>query len=87
MEPEVESINATIAIKFSDSDTAETFFAALEPETLNTLTDRSSISIKKEKDTIQLEVNAKDIIAFRSTLNSYLIWMKVLFAIDELFNR
>ncbi|MFX1296185.1 MAG: KEOPS complex subunit Pcc1 [Promethearchaeota archaeon] len=81
----MENMKADISIKFIDSKTAENFFVSLQPETLNALTDRSSVSIKRENDIIHLYINAKDITAFRATLNSYLIWTRVLFSISSLF--
>ena len=82
----MENIKANISIKFTDPKIAETFFKSLQPETINTLTDRSIIHVKKEDDLIQFNIDAKDIIAFRATLNSYLLWMKVLLSISTLIN-
>ena len=81
----METIKADISIKFTDSKTAENFMVSLQPETINALTDRSNISIEKENEIIHLYIDAKDITAFRATLNSYLVWTRVLFSIASLF--
>ena len=78
----METINAEISVKFADSKTAEIFFNALYPETLKTFTDRSKISIRKEEDSLEFKIDAKDVTAFRATINSYLIWMRVLHSIS-----
>lgn len=80
----MERIKASISVKFSDSKTAKDFFISLEPETLKSFSDRSRISMKQEDDSIQFQIDAKDITAFRATLNSYLIWMRVLSTITPL---
>ncbi|NVM55023.1 MAG: hypothetical protein HWN66_15060 [Candidatus Helarchaeota archaeon] len=82
----MENIRADISVKFTDPKTAESFFVALQPETLKTFTDRSTISIKKENDIIQFNIDAKDVTAFRATVNSYLIWMRILASISTLFD-
>ena len=81
----MENIKADISIKFNDSKTAEDFIVSLQPESINALTDRSNISIQKEDEIIHLYIDAKDITAFRATLNSYLVWTRVLFSITSLF--
>lgn len=80
----MESITGDILVKFSDSKTAEIFFTSLQPETLKSFTDRSSISIERDDDTIRFLIDAKDVTAFRATVNSYLIWMRALFSVSTL---
>jgi tRNA threonylcarbamoyladenosine modification (KEOPS) complex Pcc1 subunit len=80
----MQNIKAEVAIKFDDSRTAEIFFHALQPESLNDLTDRSSVLMEQVNDSIRFVIAAKDITAFRATLNSYLIWMRMLLSISSL---
>ncbi len=82
----MEVIKADISVKFEDSKTAEVFFNALYPETLKTFTNRSSISMQQEENRIQFTIHAKDVTAFRATINSYLIWMRVLQSISTLID-
>ncbi len=74
----MEQIRANITIKCASSQIAEHFFNSLQPETKTGLTDRSTISMEREHDTLKFVIHAKDITAFRATLNSYLIWTRVL---------
>lgn len=74
----MERIQANVSVKFSNAETAEDFFIALKPETLKSFTDRSSISMKRVNDSIEFQIDASDVTAFRATLNSYLIWLRVL---------
>ncbi len=80
----MENIKAEVSIKFSNSRTAEIFFNTLQPESLNGLTDRSSVLMEQMNDSIRFVIDAKDITAFRATLNSYLIWMRMLLSITFL---
>ncbi len=82
----MKKIKATISFAFTDSKTAEEFLISLQPETLKTPTDRSNVSIMQEKNIIQLKINANDVTAFRATLNSYLIWIRVLNSLSTLVN-
>ena len=80
----METIKAEISVKFNSSQIAENFFISLQPESLSGLSDRSNISMERETDSIRFRIDAKDITAFRATLNSYLIWMRVLLSIVSL---
>jgi len=80
----METIKAEISVKFDNSQIAENFFISLQPESLSGLSDRSNISMEQETDSIRFRIDAKDITAFRATLNSYLIWMRVLLSIVSL---
>ncbi len=82
----METIKGEISINLPSSENAKSIFIALQPETTNALTDRSTISINREKNTIHFNIQAKDITAFRATLNSYLIWTRVLLSISSLVN-
>lgn len=80
----METIKAEISIKFDNSTIAENFFISLQPESLSGLSDRSTISMEQINDSIRFLIDAKDITAFRATLNSYLVWLRVLLSITSL---
>jgi tRNA threonylcarbamoyladenosine modification (KEOPS) complex Pcc1 subunit len=80
----MQNIKAEVSFKFDNSRTAEIFFKSLQPESLNGLTDRSSILMERMNDAIRFVIEAKDITAFSATLNSYLIWMRMLLSITSL---
>lgn len=80
----MQSIKAEVSFRFDNSREAEIFFNSLQPESLNGLTDRSSILMERMNDAIRFVIEAKDITAFRATLNSYLIWMRMLLSITSL---
>ena len=80
----MQNIKAEVAIKFDNSSTAEIVFHSLQPESLNDLTDRSSVLMEQVNDSIRFVIAAKDITAFRATLNSYLIWTRMLLTITSL---
>ena len=80
----MQNIKAEVTIKFDNSSTAEIFLHSLQPESLNDLTDRSSVLMEQVNDSIRFMITAKDITAFRATLNSYLIWTRMLLSITSL---
>ncbi len=83
----MERITGEIQIKFTDSKTAELFFVSLKPETIENFTDRSNVSIEQREASIYLKIDAKDITAFRASLNSYLIWTRALFSVSSLIDQ
>jgi KEOPS complex subunit Pcc1 len=66
---------ATIRLKFSTEQQAETILKSLKPETEHSITTRSHTSLQKEGKRLTLKVEAKDTIALRATLNAYLRWI------------
>ncbi|MHA1130234.1 MAG: KEOPS complex subunit Pcc1 [Candidatus Helarchaeota archaeon] len=83
----MENIRADITINCNNEIIAKNFFDSLYPETKAGLTDRSAISITRKNTILKFFITAKDITAFRATLNSYLIWTRTLFAISEIENE
>lgn len=65
---------ARIKMKLPSTKIAEDIFNALEPET-KTSTFRSRADLKKEDATLVLNVEAKDTVALRASLNAYLRWI------------
>ncbi|MHA1264213.1 MAG: KEOPS complex subunit Pcc1 [Candidatus Helarchaeota archaeon] len=80
----MEDIKAQISINFSTLKIIEHIFNALQPETRTKFSDRSTIQISKAHNSIQLNIEAKDITAFRATINSYLIWLRTLLSVSPL---
>jgi tRNA threonylcarbamoyladenosine modification (KEOPS) complex Pcc1 subunit len=80
----MENIKAEISIKFENAKIAENFFISLQPESLGGLSDRSNVFMEQVNDSIRFLIDAKDVTAFRATLNSYLVWMRVLLSIASL---
>jgi tRNA threonylcarbamoyladenosine modification (KEOPS) complex Pcc1 subunit len=80
----MEDIKAQITVKFATSKNAKSVFVSLQPETLTGFTDRSKVMMKQIEDSIEFNIDAKDITAFRATVNSYLIWMRALLSISSL---
>jgi KEOPS complex subunit Pcc1 len=66
---------ATIRLKFSTEQQAETILKSLKPETEHPTTARSHTTLQKEGKRLTLKVEAKDTVALRATLNAYLRWI------------
>jgi KEOPS complex subunit Pcc1 len=62
-------------MKFSSSDIAEIILQALVPETETQIGKRAFAAIKRDKDDLLIRLVAKDQIALRATMNSFLRWI------------
>ncbi|MGB9740802.1 MAG: KEOPS complex subunit Pcc1 [Candidatus Bathyarchaeia archaeon] len=62
-------------IKFDDKHVSETVLEALKLETQKPPTSRSRADLKIDGDCLVLDVEAKDTVALRATLNAYLRWI------------
>jgi tRNA threonylcarbamoyladenosine modification (KEOPS) complex Pcc1 subunit len=51
---------------------------SLLPETQSPTTSRSKVTIKSVKQSLLIEIKAKDLIALRATFNSYLRWVALI---------
>lgn len=65
---------ATVNINISSDKHLVSILKALKPETKK-LGNRSTVNIQKEGSFIILTVEAKDTVALRATLNTYLRWI------------
>ncbi len=65
---------ATVNIKISSDKHLNSILKALKPETKK-LGNRSKANINKDGSFIILTVEAKDTVALRATLNTYLRWI------------
>lgn len=66
---------AIVRLKFPSEKHQRTVYKALRPEVKKTATARSKTSLKKNDEFLILTVEAKDTIAMRAALNSYLRWV------------
>lgn len=67
--------NATVKIEFSDKRRLEIVLKSLDVEAKKPATGRSSVDLGKQDLSLVLHVKAKDTVALRSTLNTYLRWI------------
>ncbi|MGQ9530354.1 MAG: KEOPS complex subunit Pcc1 [Candidatus Bathycorpusculaceae bacterium] len=68
-------MKAVIRLKFPSKKHLETFVKALEPEVKKPATTRSRANVEKENASLILKVEARDTVALRATLNTYLRWV------------
>lgn len=77
--------SARIRFKFSSEKHQSILFEALKPET-KTLTARSKATLQKEGKFLVLEVEARDAVALRATLNAYLRWVNSVVSVLQVLN-
>ena len=65
---------ATVRIKFQSEQKLQTILTSLEPE-INSPTARSQANLARKGNYLILKIEAKDTVALRAALNTYLIWM------------
>ncbi|MFB0560481.1 MAG: KEOPS complex subunit Pcc1 [Candidatus Lokiarchaeia archaeon] len=66
------------------SNLSEVVFRSLLPEIISGPNERHRGKLKRDGDTISLEIEAEDTVALRAALNSYLRWLKIIYDINEL---
>ncbi|MGC9345406.1 MAG: KEOPS complex subunit Pcc1 [Candidatus Bathyarchaeales archaeon] len=67
--------NAHVRLKFPSERHLKIVFEALQPEARRHPTMRSRAKLEKENMFLTLNVEAKDTVALRATLNAYLRWI------------
>jgi KEOPS complex subunit Pcc1 len=78
---------AIVRLKFPSSKHLELVSKALEPEIRKTLTRRSRVALAKEDDFLVLTVEARDTVALRAALNSYLRWINSITSVLEVLEN
>lgn len=66
---------AVVRLKFPSKKHLKIFADALEPEVKKPATTRSKVNIEKKENFLVLNVEARDTVALRATLNAYLRWI------------
>ncbi len=69
------SAKARIKLQLPSEKQLTTLLDGLEPETNAYHTNRARVSIDKDGTSLVLNVEARDSVALRSTLNAYLRWI------------
>lgn len=67
--------HATVRIGFCSENMLKVVLEALMPETEKTATSRSIVTVQRKDASLMLKVEAKDTVALRAALNSYLHWI------------
>jgi KEOPS complex subunit Pcc1 len=78
---------ATIRLHFSSVKHLETVYRALMPETKKSTSTRSKASLEKNRTFLVLKVNAKDTVALRAALNTYLRWINSMANVLEFLKK
>ena len=74
----VDNIKASITFDCKDDNQAKIFLESLELEAKSSPSDRVSVEIKQDKKQIISNFIAKDFVALRAAMNSYLKWFKLI---------
>lgn len=69
------SARANVRLKFASEKQLTSLLCALTPEAEAPPTRRANIRIEKNGEFLTIEVEAKDTVALRATLNAYLRWI------------
>ncbi len=70
-----EHVKAEFKIKFENSDEAKVVLRSIEPELQTAPSDRSSVKVNLDGDTLKLIIDAEDTPSLRASVNSYLRWI------------
>ncbi|MHA1798888.1 MAG: KEOPS complex subunit Pcc1 [Candidatus Helarchaeota archaeon] len=77
-------IESTISFHAKNVGDAQAYYNSLELETLTSASDRVSVALEKLDLKITIKFMAKDFVALRAAMNSYLRWFKLISEIVDL---
>ncbi len=70
-----EHLKTEFKIKFESSADAEVVLKSIEPEVQTAPSDRSSVKVNLDGNTLKLIIDAEDTPSLRASVNSYLRWI------------
>lgn len=71
----LESVEAQFEIEFDSQNEAEIVLSAIQPEILDSPSDRTTAQVKCENKTLIIDIKAQDSPSLRASVNSYLRWV------------
>jgi KEOPS complex subunit Pcc1 len=74
----ITEAHAVLHFKLSSEKEAEIISRSIQPETETTTKHRSKVKVTRERDSIILVFESKDVTALRASINSYLSWLILL---------
>ncbi|MBS7605180.1 MAG: KEOPS complex subunit Pcc1 [Candidatus Bathyarchaeia archaeon] len=78
---------ATLRIKYPSEREAEIIYKAIRPETRVVLRYRTKVNVSRSGEYITLTFEAKDTVALRASINSYLSWIISLKSIYDFLEK
>ena len=79
-----EHLKAEFKIKFESVHDAEVILKSIEPEIQTAPSERSSVEVNLDGDTLKLIIDAEDTPSLRASVNSYLRWIILSCEVNEL---
>jgi len=76
-------INCTLSLKFDTEEDATIFYTSFMPEHGTIPRKRTEVDLKQSADNIIFTIKAKDVTAFRATINSILQFGNIVFKVIE----
>ncbi|MHA1754598.1 MAG: KEOPS complex subunit Pcc1 [Candidatus Odinarchaeia archaeon] len=73
-----EVIQSKIDFIYDDENESSIAERVLKPEILSTNKKRANLNIKRNNNVLSLQIIAKDLTALRSTVNTYIRWIKII---------
>ncbi len=81
----MQAMDAEIVLRFESEKIAETIKSSLAPE-LNTVGERVEEKIETRGNSLVITLKAKDLIALKAAVNSYINWVGLAYKIGGEFN-
>lgn len=72
---------AAVRLKIPSGKRLETVFNSLKPEVTNVTTKRSRTVLEKKEEFLILKIEARDTVALRAALNTYLRWINSILSV------
>nr|WP_319373058.1 KEOPS complex subunit Pcc1 [uncultured Methanobacterium sp.] len=82
----LKQVESQIELEFPSSSDAEIVLRAIEPEIMESPSERTSTQIECQNNILKINITARDTPSLRASLNSYLRWVMLSNEILELKN-
>jgi KEOPS complex subunit Pcc1 len=79
-----EHVKAEFKIKFDDINDAKVVLNSIEPEIHTSPSERSSVNVNLDGNTLKLIIDAEDTPSLRASVNSYLRWIILSCEVNQL---
>ncbi|MHA1109957.1 MAG: KEOPS complex subunit Pcc1 [Promethearchaeota archaeon] len=76
-------INCSLSLKFDTEEDATIFYTSFMPEHGTIPRKRTEVALEQSKENIIFTIKAKDVTAFRATINSILQFGNIVFKVIE----
>ena len=73
----LKNIETIFEVEFNSENHAQIIYNSIKPELSFSRNDRSTTTIQLKNKSIIIEINSKDVVSLRASINSYVRWINL----------